>query len=145
LKQLENYDCVIPTSNIVNLDQMESASDINRILTIKRDESKSFMTNGCALFKRDAIMKIGGWNEDILGVGQENQFQDLKIKSLLNYKEMSFTGYHLFHRQDPPDVGLIQRNTQILNFYNDGNLEKLKTHVNQTVYKFGQVNKYSSI
>ena len=85
LKALETVDCVIPTSKIVNLNQQESASDLNQIFSIKRDGFKFSMTSGSVLFKRHTIQQIGGWNEDFIGVSQENQFQDLKIKKLLNY------------------------------------------------------------
>ena len=87
LNVLENYDCVIPTSNIVNLSPQESAADLNTIFTINRKEYKFSMTNGCVIFKKEAILKIGGWNEDFIGVSHENQFQDHKIKTLLNYKQ----------------------------------------------------------
>ena len=145
LKTLENFDCVIPTSNIINLNPQESASDMNHILTIKRPGYKFSMTNGAVLFKREAIQSIGGWNEDFIGLSQENQFQDLKIKSLLNYKEMDYTGYHLSHRQDPPDFTFSERNNQIMETYRQANADVLRQHINQTSYKIGFKNKFSSI
>lgn len=145
LKTLENFDCVIPTSNIISLNPQESASDLNSIFLIKRSGYKFSMTNGAVLFKRESIQKIGGWNEDFIGLSQENQFQDIKIKSLLNYKEMDFTGYHLHHRQDPPDFTFAQRNNQIMEIYGKADVEVLKQHVAQTSYKIGSKNKYAGI
>lgn len=145
LKTLENHDCVIPTNNIISLSPQESASDLNQIFSIKRQGFKSAMTNGCVLFKKEAIQKLGGWNEDFLGLSQENQFQDIKIKSLLNYKELEFTGYHLFHRQDPPNMNFIQRNNQIMEMYKDGNPNTLTNHIQLTLPKIGFKNKYSSL
>ena len=143
LKHLDNFDCIIPTSNIINLNPQESASDFNYIFSIKRDGHKLSMTNGAVLFKREAINKIGGWNEDFIGLSQENQFQDMKIKTLLNYKEMDYTGYHLFHHQDPPDFTFSQRNNQIMDTYRQSDPEVLKQHIGQTYYKIGAKNKYS--
>lgn len=145
LKTLENFDCVIPTSNIINLNPQESAGDLNQIFNIKRNGFKLSMTNGAVLFKREAIMRIGGWNEDFIGISQENNFQDLKIKSLLNYKELQFTGYHLYHRQDPLDFTFSQRNNHIMETYRDGNVENLKQHINLTIHKIGFKNKYAGI
>lgn len=145
LKMLETYDCVIPTSNIVNLTPQESAADFNHIFSIKRPGYKFSMTNGAVLFRREAIQKIGGWNEDFIGLSQENQFQDIKIKNLLNYKELDFTGYHLNHRQDPPDFTFAQRNNQIMDTYRQATTEVLNQHISQTSFKIGLKNKYSSL
>lgn len=145
LKTLENHECVIPTSNIVNLNPQESASDLNQVFSIKRPGYKFSMTSGAVLFKREAINKIGGWNEDFIGLSQENQFQDLKIKTLLNYKELDYTGYHLFHNQDAPDFTFSQRNNQIMDTYRQSDSELLKQHIGQTYYKIGFKNKYAGI
>lgn len=142
LKSLEGFDCVIPTSNIVSLSQQESSGDLNYIFSIKRPGLKQSMTDGCVIFKRESIQKIAGWNEDFIGVSQENQFQDIKIKSILNYKQMDFTGYHLFHRQDLPDFTFAQRNNQIMETYKDGNPNNLNQHIQMTFPKIGWMNKY---
>ena len=97
------------------------------------------------LFKKEAIQKIGGWNEDFIGISQENQFQDIKIKALLNYKELDYTGYHLFHRQDPPDSTFSQRNNQIMDTYRNATSDILNQHISQTVYKMGFKNKFSGL
>lgn len=144
LKDLENFDCVIPTSKIISLSPQESAVDLNQIFSIDREGSKSALTNGCVLFKKEAIQRLGGWNEDFVGLSQENQFQDLKITSLLNYKQNNFTGYHLFHRQDPPNMNFVQRNNQIMEIYKSGNKDALNQHIHNTLPKIGWKNKFSN-
>lgn len=145
LKTLENFDCVIPTSTIISLNPQESASDLNQIFSIKREGFKSALTNGCVLFKRESIQKIGGWNEDFIGLSQENQFQDIKIKTLLNYRQLDYCGYHLSHRPELPNVSFIQRNNQIMDVYKDANPNTLYQHIQLTVPKIGLKNKYSSL
>lgn len=145
LKALESFDCVIPTSNIVSLTAQESTADLNQIFNIKRPGYKTAMSNGCVLFKKEAIQKIGGWNEDFIGLSQENQFQDTKIAKLLSYKQLEFTGYHLYHHQDIPNVAFMQRNNQIMDVYKDANIDSLYQHVQLTSPKIGLANKYSSL
>jgi glycosyltransferase involved in cell wall biosynthesis len=145
LKTLESFDCVIPTSNIVSLNPQESAADLNQIFTIKRSGFKTAMSNGCVLFKKESIQKIGGWNEDFIGVSQENQFQDIKISKLLNFKQLDFTGYHLFHHQDMLNPVFMQRNNQIMEVYKEGNIDSLYQHIYSTSPKIGWSNKYSSL
>jgi hypothetical protein len=145
LKALENYDCVIPTSSIVSLSPQESAIDLNQIFSIKREGFKNAMTNGCVLFKKEAIHKIGGWNEDFIGLSQENQFQDIKIKNLLSWKQMDYVGYHLFHRQETSNMNFVQRNNQIMDIYKNANSQTLMQHIQTTAPKVGLANKYSSL
>lgn len=141
LMQLENYDCVIPTKNIVNLDVRESNADVNFIFSIKRISEKKNITDGISIYKRESIKKIAGWNEDFLGLGYSNRFQDLKIKRMLNYKEEDFIGYHFYHNPNQLDTTFTERNQNIINHYErlDSDLE---THVNVTNTKIGSMNKY---
>lgn len=141
LRNLEFYDCVIPTSKIVKLSPQENTMDIVSILKLNRDGFKSCMTDGLSLYKRESIQKIGGWNEDLLGFGFTNQFQDLKIKRILKYHQMDYTGYHMNHRILTNDILLTQRNKEILDHYSKEGSD-LNTHINMTVPKCGFLNKY---
>jgi hypothetical protein len=142
LRVLDNCDCVIPTTNIVSLTPQESVGDMNMIFGIKRPGFKSSMTNGIVLFKKDSLVRIGGWNEDFVGLGYENKFQDMKVVKMLNYKQLEFTGYNFFHQTEKFDINLDQRNKQIFDFYQDGDMNKLQQHVNMTLPKIGTFNKY---
>lgn len=142
LQSLDNSDCVIPTTNIVSLTPQESVIDLNNIMNIKRPGFKSNMTDGISIFKKEAIFKIGGWNEDFLGLGYENKFQDMKIMKMLNYKQMEFSGYHFNHGKDNLDAPLEERNKKIFDFYKDGDVNKLQQHINIMFSKIGMVNKY---
>ena len=141
LKALEFVDCVLPVSNIVKLNPMETNMDLGSIFNIRRVEPRANLTDGISIFKRDSIQKIGGWNEDILGLGFCNKFQDLKIKKMLNYKELSFSGYHFNHSKLNPDLNLYQRNQQIFDHYNNDSSDMVQ-HINMTVPKSGLLNKY---
>jgi hypothetical protein len=141
LKTLEFFDCVLPVSNIIRLTPQESSMDSGSILRIQRKELPGNISDGISIFKRDAIQKVGGWNEDILGNGFCNKFQDLKIKKMLNYKILNCSGYSLFHRQSPFDQNLFDRNKQIYDYYCQDSSD-LNLHINTTVPKSGFKNKY---
>jgi glycosyltransferase involved in cell wall biosynthesis len=141
LKSLEFVDCVMPTSKIVKLNPMETNMDLGSIFNIKRTELKSNLTDGISIFKRESIQKIGGWNEDILGLGYSNKFQDLKVKRMLNYKTLDFTGYHMNHMSMQQDPALNQRNQQILDYYVQPTSD-LNQHIVSTVPRSGYINKY---
>ena len=100
------------------------------------------MSDGISLFKKESIFKIGGWNEDFIGIGYENKFQDIKIVKMLNYKQMDFTGHHFGHSKENLDVSLEERNKKIYDFYQDGDVNKLQGHINIMFPKIGMINKY---
>jgi len=141
MKLLEFVDCVIPTSNIIKLDPNESSFDLMSIFNIKRLGPKLNLADGISIFKKEAIEKIGGWNEDILGPGFVNRFQDLKIRRLLSVKEANFTGYHFHHQPEKYDSQLSQRNNQILEHYSNPSND-LQGHINNTIGRTGLLNKY---
>ena len=99
------------------------------------------MTDGVSIFKKEAIQRIGGWNEDFLGLGFSNKFQDMKIRKFLNFKQLEYVGYHLHHSNQTFDMSLMQRNQQILDHYNSPQGD-LQNHVNVTVPKIGIKNKF---
>lgn len=141
LKMLESHDCVIPTDNLINLNHGESVGDMNAIFQIQRPGVKANLTDGISIFKKDSLYRIGAWNEDFFGIGFTNKFQDKKIKQLLKYKQMNFSGYHLFHQPDGFDMAMNQRNSQILDFFNDGDVNKLNQHINMSLPRMGLMNK----
>jgi hypothetical protein len=143
LKLLEFFDCVIPTKSVTRLNNMESNADFSQIFNVKREEIKLNLCDGISIYKRDTIQKIGGWNEDILGIGYTNRFQDIKIKKMLNYKQLDFTGYHLYHVPTHLDQVLHQRNQSILEYYAKPESDLIQ-HINSTVPKSGFLNKYQS-
>lgn len=145
LKSLQSCDCVIPIKEIIKLNPQESLIDPQSIINRDRVGDGITIGDGLIIFKRDAISAISGWNEDILGTGggYDNKFQAMKVEKLLNYKKMDYKGYHFFHHQDPIDLGLMQRNQQIMDqFKNDSDNSILKSHINITSQRIGCKNKY---
>ncbi len=143
LKTLEGFDCVIPTDKVVNLTNQESLMDTNSILKLTNSKNKSHNLDGISIFKKDSILKIAGWNEDLIGLGYENEFNMLKIIKSLKSKQMNYTGYHLFHHADPTPPPLEKRNKEIYDIYkNDLNL--LDQHIQQTSPKIGNSGRFAS-
>ena len=141
LKTLEHYDCVLPTNSVTKLSPHESNMDFGQIFQIQKPQTKMSMTDGVSIFKKEAIQRIGGWNEDFLGLGFSNKFQDMKIRKFLNFKQLEYVGYHLHHSNQTFDMSLMQRNQQILDHYNSPQGD-LQNHVNVTVPKIGIKNKF---
>lgn len=141
LKTLEFFDCILPVNNIVKLTPNETNLDLPSIFNINRVDEKGSLVDGICIFKRDSIQKIGGWNEDIMGYGFVNTFQDMKIKKLLNYKSMNFNGYHFYHKPLFNDAFITKRNQEIIEFYSKDDAD-FNQHIQLTVPKSGFLNKY---
>lgn len=141
LKLIEQFDCVIPTNKTAYLTPQESSVDTQNLLQIKKSQSKKNIFDGISIFKKESIINIGGWNEDMVGLGYENEFQELKLNKMLKSHQMDYLGYHLFHHPDPQPQQLLDRNKQIYEVYkNDSNL--IAQHIHTTSPKIGFSNRF---
>ena len=146
LKSIETLDCVFPMNQIINLSHMESQMDFNSVMSVDRLGFKKNLCDGISIFKRDSIKRIGGWNEDIIGLdGSDNKIQDIKIKKMLNWKELDHKAYHLFHNPFPEVEELKKRNYQIVDFFINYNLDQIQQQINMSFPKIGMNNKYSQL
>lgn len=130
LKMLEQYDCVNPAKNIIYLNQQENNLNPEALKTIIRPQelTEDTLCRGMVMFRKDAIERLGGWTEDFIGWGGEDEHQTHKVKQMLNYYECDFRCYHHFHNQDKKNDFFYQRNLQLL--------EKLKSMSNDDTLKF---------
>ena len=148
LKALQENEMVSPYYSVVDLDQQESGMDFNQILQINRpgrgenDNQKINISGGIAMFRRDAITKIGGWNEDFIGWGGEDDFQTMKVKNFLKWTELKYRCFHLYHAKEQPDMKWYQRNLQILNNAAKFTKDDLAKQINMSMPKMGMINKY---
>jgi hypothetical protein len=144
LKLIDNYDCVIPNDKVVNLSPRESSFDTNTILQSRNTQPKKNLLDGISIFKKEAINKIAGWNEDMIGLGYENEFSEIKVKKYLNYKQMDYIGFHIYHQPDFAGEMFTNRNKQIYDTYkNDINL--LDQHISQVYHKIGLANRFATM
>lgn len=150
VQALDHYDVVNPYNSVIDLDPNESMTDINSILQINRigrgeaadDIQKVPLCGGIIMFKKEKLMEIGGWNEDFISWGAEDDFESLKVKSFLNHITLPNKCYHLYHDKAKIDMKLYQRNLQILNHFANASKEQLQQHINMTRGKISQLNKY---
>lgn len=148
LKALQEYEMVSPYHTVVDLEQQESNMDFNQILQISRpgrgetDNQKINISGGIAMFRKESIMKIGGWNEDFIGWGGEDDFQTIKVHKFLKWTELRARCYHLYHAKEQPDMKWYQRNLQILNNSAKMTNDELSRHIAMSSQKIGMINKY---
>jgi cellulose synthase/poly-beta-1,6-N-acetylglucosamine synthase-like glycosyltransferase len=150
LKELDNYEMINPYTSVVDLNQSESNMQLNEMLLINRpgrgetDHQKVPLCGGICIFRREAIDKIGGWDERFLGWGAEDDFTSLKVNHFLSFKEMPNRCYHLFHSRTQPDMKLYQRNLELLQKSNTMSKEEIIKTINSQIQKNGMKNKYDS-
>lgn len=150
ITELNNFDVVSPYSSVLDLTPEETNYPFNMLPQIQRpgrgenDNQKINLCGGIVIFKTESIIKIGGWNEDFIGWGGEDDFQTIKVKKLgLTYKEMPYRCYHFWHNRDQADMTNYQRTMQLLQQMSTLDASKLQMHVNATVGKIGTLNKYA--
>jgi predicted glycosyltransferase involved in capsule biosynthesis len=148
LKLLEQYEMVNPYKSVVDLDPNESNMQFEQMVSVDRpgrgetDHQKVPMCGGICMFRKDAISKIGGWNEDFIGWGGEDDFQSIKVKNFLTHIELSNRCYHLFHNREQPDMNGYQRNLQLLQALGNLSKEDLVKSINKNLPKNGMRNSH---
>ena len=150
IKLVETYDMINPYNSVIDLNSQESGFPLENIISIKRpgrgetDIQKVPLCGGICIFRRDAIQRIGGWHEDFIGWGGEDDFQSVKVKNFLNWYENSATCYHLYHERTSPDMKWYQRNLQLLQKLSVMGVDELKKVLNNVTPKSGMKNKYDN-
>ncbi len=148
LKLLESYEMVSPYHSVIDLTQEESNLPFDKMILINRpgrgeaDNQRINISGGISMFRKDSIIKIGGWNEQFLGWGGEDDFQTIKVKNLLTWNESKARCYHLWHKKEQIDANLYQRTLALLNQARSLTKEQLISHVNSTIGKIGSKNLY---
>jgi predicted glycosyltransferase involved in capsule biosynthesis len=144
---MNQYEMVNPYNSVIDLTQQESTLPIEQMIQVNRpgrgetDIQKVPLCGGICLFRKDAIYKIGGWNEDFWSWGGEDDFQSIKVKQLLNYTELQAKCYHLYHEKAQPDMKWYQRNLQILQKTSNLSKEQLEKTILNQIPKIGTKNK----
>jgi predicted glycosyltransferase involved in capsule biosynthesis len=142
LNVVDSYDCLVPTKTITNLSPMESNMDTRTILSIKRPEEKKTIMDHIVIFKRDSLLRIGGWNEDFFGGNDDNEFQEMKVKKMLNWKQMDFDGSHISHGFSGWDKSLLSRNEELMKFIKTQPDSFYPQHVQLVLPKIGYQNRF---
>lgn len=150
LNLVSQYECVSPYSSVVDLTAQESQGQLQQILSINRpgrgelDHQKINICGGMTIFRKDAFLKIAGYNEDFIGWGGEDDFQAIKVKNFLSWYELPGRCYHLFHDRFAPDPKWYQRNIQLLQKLSAMSKDDLQKLIGVSVPRIGMVNKYDT-
>jgi cellulose synthase/poly-beta-1,6-N-acetylglucosamine synthase-like glycosyltransferase len=150
LKHLEQFEMVNPYNSVIDLDPQESSTQFEDVIKINRpgrgetDHQKVPICGGICMFRKDAIQRIGGWNENFIGWGGEDDFVSIKVQHFLNWKQMEAKCYHLFHSRPQPDMNLYQKNLQLHNTYLNMTKEELSKQLYKDVARNGLKNKYDT-
>ena len=150
LMLLEKYDMVNPYSSVIDLDRNESNMQLDQLMNIGRpgrgenDSQKINPCGGICIFKKDSVNRIGGWHEDFVGWGAEDDFQFIKVKNFLKWAEVPGKCFHLYHERPAPDMKWYQRSMQLLNKLQVMSKDELEKVIANMHPKSGMKNKYDT-
>ena len=143
VKSLETFEVVNPYQPVLDLTFEESQSyassgDFNILKNINRpgrgetDHQKVPFCGGIIMFKKSALEKIGGWNEDFWGWGCEDDAQSFKVFVMdLNHLQCENKCYHLYHNRPTPNQELYYRNFNIYKQFVQVNKQTLESYIEQ--------------
>jgi glycosyltransferase involved in cell wall biosynthesis len=138
IQELNEYEVVNPYNKVIDLFSEESRMNLEELSKIERefrgekDIQKTPIAGGIIAFKSDSLEKVGGWCEEFIGWGGEDDFQSLKIKMFLKWKEFDNRCYHLFHTRVTPYKEFYFRNLNILNQLGSLNALQMRNYIDST-------------
>ena len=147
LQSLQQHEMVSPYHTVLDLTPQESSMPLEQVVNINRpgrgetDNQKINISGGISMFRKDALQKIGGWNEDFWSWGAEDDAQTIKINNFLSWTELQAKCYHLYHVREIPDEKYYQRNLQILDKMSKMTKEDIARQINNSLVKIGMKNK----
>lgn len=150
LKAMSEFEMVNPYSSVVDLNPQETGLPFEQIVKINRpgrgenDNQKINISGGISMFRKESIMKIGGWSEEFIGWGGEDDFQTIKVHHFLKWTELNAKCYHLFHNKENIDQKLYQKTLQILQKAKTLNSQELLKSISSSLPKIGMKNKYDT-
>jgi hypothetical protein len=110
LESAENLDVLSPYSSVIDLNRDESELGLVDLAKIvrpgrgERDNQKINLCGGVVVFSREAFKRVGGWDEEFVGWGGEDDMMSFKVEVAgLKTASMPYRCYHLWHHRSPPD------------------------------------------
>jgi len=150
LNLLKEYSMVNPYNSVIDLTPQETGFQFNEMFNINRagrgenDIQKVPLCGGICMFRREDIIKIGGFCELYIGWGCEDNDMSNLTEKFLTWKELPGKCYHLYHDRPAPDMTLYQRNLQLLNNRLKLDKDQLSKHIQASIPKNGMKNKYDT-
>lgn len=143
LNLLDKYDMVSPYSKVVDLSLNESILKFDDIYKIDRKGRFGIdICGGITMFTKQAIYKIGGWNENFYGWGGEDDLQATNVKEFLKWTETNANAYHYYHKRSI-DRGAYMGNLNTLSEYRKLDKQTKWNIINNSRGKNGRLNKFS--
>jgi hypothetical protein len=150
VKMTAEYEMVSPYSSVVDLQPNESDLPMETIFKINRpgrgetDHQTVNICGGITIFRKESILRIGGWCQDFIGWGAEDDFQTIKVENFLSNYEQKGRCFHLYHDREAPDQKWYQRNLQLLQKYKKLNKNELVSLINNSNKTLGMKNLYDN-
>ena len=152
LGSMNQYEMINPYNSVIDLSPQESGISFEDMLKINRvgrgddpnDIQKVPLCGGICIFRKDSLMKIGGWSEQFVSWGGEDDAQTIKVKNFLTWTELKAKCYHLYHEKSQPDLKYYQRNLQILQKMSTMSKEQLSKMILNENSRIGMKNKYDN-
>jgi glycosyltransferase involved in cell wall biosynthesis len=150
LKAMSEFEMVSPYSSVLDLTPQESGLPLEQVIKIERpgrgetDNQKINISGGIAIFRKESALKIGGWSEDFVGWGGEDDFQTIKVQHFLKWSELKAKCYHLYHSRETLDQKQYQKTLQILQKSSQLSREEIQRSIAMSSPKIGLKNKYDT-
>lgn len=99
---------------------------------------------GIVMFQRDALLKIGGYPEEFLGWGGEDDVVSMKVSRFLYHVSKPGSAFHMYHgRHDLEDHDGFRENDDRAHHFHRMPREVLRRHCTESRQRIGDPNRYA--
>lgn len=145
VQMLDEYDSVNPYDRIIDLSEHDSNS-FKMFLNLYFENNwavrdSTVFSGGCFAITRENYLKIGGFDENIIGWGAEDNVFTIKLEGLLSHITITSTAYHLYHDRNVNGVPYhahYDNNLKVLARVSAMSFEELKKYAEMESIKFSK-------
>ena len=149
---LADYECVNPYNSVIDLTDIETINflkteDFTQLIGINRkgrgedDHQKVPTCGGIILFRKEALEKVAGWNEDFWGWGGEDDYMSTIVNIFLTSTNLTNKCYHLYHAKAQVIHDYYMRNLHVFNMFINASKEQISQYIEVVKNKIGNINK----
>lgn len=130
---LNEYDAINPYSVVRDIPENITNEYINNMdMNILKDQGtyreSIVFAGGMLAIRKSSYIKIGGYDENVIGWGGEDDLMTIKISNLLKYTSLESVSYHLYHDRGINGVPYHEhydKNVEILTKVQNMNMDEL--------------------
>jgi hypothetical protein len=137
LKNLQRFESVSATNEIIELSQPEMELGFDMLGQINRENKKECFTQGIMMYRKDTLNRVAGWPEEFIGGLGIDEFQSKKTEEITSHLQCENKAFLFPTNKVKENKFLTMRNKELLEKMLPMTSQDIGKYVNNTVQRIG--------